>query len=114
MNSLLRFESTIKSEITKNNYKRSLDHFKKYIGVQDYDSILSIPKDKIQDSIEEYIIHLKKTKNSNSIRPLFFGVKHFFVMNRVSLDWDIVSKMFPETRKSAGDKHGLQNTFKRC
>ena len=41
MNSLLRFESTIKSEITKNNYKRSLDLFKKYICAKDYDSMTS-------------------------------------------------------------------------
>ena len=31
MDSLLRFESTIKSEVTKKNYKRSLDLFKKFI-----------------------------------------------------------------------------------
>jgi len=104
MDSLLRFESTIKSEITKNNYKRSLDLFKKYIGAKDYDSILSIPKERLQDSIEEYVIHLKNTKNPNSIKALFYGVKHFFIMNRVSLDWDIISKMFPETRKATGDK----------
>jgi len=104
MNSLLRFESTIKSEVTKRNYKRSLDLFKKYIGVKDYDSILSIPNDKTQELIEEYVIHLKNTKNPNSIKALFFGVKHFFVMNRVRLDWDIISKMFPETRKTTGDK----------
>ena len=104
MDSLLRFESTIKSDVTKRNYKRSLDLFKKYIGAKDYDSILSIPKEKIQDSVEEYIIHLKKTKNPNSIKTLFFGVKHFFVMNRLTLDWEIISKMFPETRKTTGDK----------
>jgi site-specific recombinase XerD len=104
MDSLLRFESTIKSEVTKQNYKRNLDSFKKYIGAKDYDSILSIPKDNLQDSVEEYLIHLKKTKNPNSIKALFFGVKHFFVMNRISLDWEIISKMFPETRKTTGDK----------
>ncbi len=86
MDSLLRFESTIKSEITKNNYKRSLDLFKKYIGAKDYDSILSIPKERLQDSIEEYVILLKNTKNPNSIKALFYGVKHFFIMNRISLD----------------------------
>lgn len=102
--SLLRFESTIKSEITKNNYKRNLDSFKKYIGISDYDSILSIPKEKIQESIEEYLIHLKKTKNPNSVKAHFYGVKHFFVMNRISIDWSIISKMYPETRKTTGDK----------
>ena len=60
--SLLRFESTIKSEVTKKNYKQNLDLFMKYIGVKDYDSILSIPKEKIQDLVEEYISHLKNTK----------------------------------------------------
>ncbi len=104
MNSLLRFESTIKSDVTKRNYKRSLDLFKKFIHAKDYDSMLSIPNGKIQELVEEYIIHLKNTKNPNSIKVLFFGVKHFFVMNRVKLDWEIISKMFPETRKTTGDK----------
>ena len=53
MDSLLRFESIIRSEVTKKNYKRSLDLFKKYIDAKDYDSILSIPKERLQDSIEE-------------------------------------------------------------
>ena len=92
MNSLLRFESTIKSEVTKRNYKVSLDLFKKFIHAKDYDSMLSIPNDKIQELIEEYVIHLKNTKNTNSIKALFFGLKHFFVMNRVRLDWEIISK----------------------
>jgi len=53
MNSLLRFESTIKSEVTKRNYKVSLDLFKKFIHAKDYDSMLSIPNGKIQELIEE-------------------------------------------------------------
>jgi len=102
--SFLRFESTIKSQVTLHNYKNNLNLFKKYINAKDYDSMLSIPKDKLQELIEEYVIHLKNTKNPNSVRSLFFGVKHFFLMNRVPLDWEIISKMFPETRKTSGDK----------
>jgi integrase/recombinase XerD len=101
---MLRFESTIKSEITKKNYTRDINLFKKYISVLDYDSILSIPKEKIQELIEEYVMYLKKTKTPNSVKAYFWGVKHFFVMNRISMDWDIISKMFPETRKPTGDK----------
>ena len=98
--SLLRFESTIKSEVTKSNYKRNLDSFKKYINVKDYDGILSIPKEQLQDKVEEYLSHLKNTKNPNSVKASFFGVKHFLVMNRISMDWEIISKMFPETKKN--------------
>ncbi len=102
--SMLRFEETIKSKVTQKNYTRDIDLFRKFIGAKDYDSILSIPKEKNQESIEEYLVHLKKTKNPNSVKAYFYGVKHFFVMNRISMDWDIISKMFPETRKTTGDK----------
>jgi len=104
MDSLLRFESTIKSPVTKKNYRLNIDLFKKFIGAKDYDGMLSIPKETLQDRVEEYVIHLKNTKNPNSVRVLFYGVKHFFVMNRISLDWEIIQKMFPETRKTSGDK----------
>jgi len=78
MNSLLRFESTIKSEVTKRNYKVSLDLFKKFIHAKDYDSMLSIPNVKIQELIEEYVIHLKNTKNPNSVKASFFWCKALF------------------------------------
>jgi len=56
MDSLLRFESTIKSPVTKKNYRLNIDLFKKFIGATDYDSMLSIPKETLQDRVWNLII----------------------------------------------------------
>jgi len=51
---LQRFESTITSKETRKKYRRHLDYFKKFVGAKDYDNIVSIPSDKIQELIEDY------------------------------------------------------------
>jgi len=100
---LQRFESTIKSEFTRKNYKRDLDYFLTFYH-NDYESILSIPNDKLQEMIEDYIIHLKKTECSSTAVSLFWGVKHFFVINRKKIDWDIINKMLPQRQVMSGTK----------
>jgi len=59
---LQRFDETIHSEQTRKNYKRDLDLFLKFYRITDYDSILSIPSEKAQEMVEDYLVHLKKTK----------------------------------------------------
>jgi len=100
---LQRFESTIKSEYTRKNYKRDLNYFLKFYH-KDYESVLSIPNDKLQEMIEDYVIHLKKTKHSSTAISLFWGVKHFFVINRKKIDWDIIYKMLPQRQIKSGTK----------
>ena len=90
---LQRFESTIHSEQTRKNYKRDLDLFLKFYAIKDYDSILSIPSKKVQEMLEDYLVHLKKTKPANSATAYIWGVKHFFVVNRKKLDWNIIQKI---------------------
>jgi hypothetical protein len=80
---LQRFESTIHSDQTRKNYKRHLDYFRKFFGIKDYDSILSIPNNKAQEMVEDYLVHLKNTKPSNSATAGIWGIKHFFVINKI-------------------------------
>ncbi len=67
---LQRFESTIKSEFTRKNYKRDLDYFLKFYH-KDSKSILSIPDIKLQEMIEDYVLHLKNTTHSSTAISLF-------------------------------------------
>ena len=101
---LQRFDSTIHSDQTRKNYKRHLDHFRKFFEIKDYDSILSIPTDKAQEMVEDYLVHLKKTKPANSATAGIWGIKHFFVMNRIKLDWEIIKKMLPHQEVKSGYK----------
>ena len=101
---LQRFDSTIHSDQTRKNYKRDLDCFIKFYGIKDYDSILSIPSDKAQEMLEDYLFHLKNTKSANSVSVYIWGIKHFFVINRIKLDWEIIHKMLPQREKKLGYK----------
>ena len=101
---LQRFDSTIHSDQTRKNYKRDLDNFIKFYGINDYDSILSIPSDKAQEMVEDYLIHLKKTKPASSATAYIWGIKHFFIVNRIKLDWDIIQKMLPQREVRSGIK----------
>ena len=100
---LQRFDSTIHSDQTRKNYKRDLDNFIKFNGINDYDSVLSIPSDKAQEMVEDYLIHLKKTK-PNSATAYIWGIKHFFIVNRLKLDWEIIQKMLPQREVKSGYK----------
>ncbi len=101
---LQRFESTIHSDQTRKNYKRHLDYFRKFFKITDYDSILSIPSDEAQEMVEDYLVHLKNTKPANSATANIWGIKHFFVMNRIKLDWEIIRKMLPHREVKSGNK----------
>jgi len=102
--SLLIFEQTIKSDITRKNYKFHLDRFMNFIGKNDFDSLLGISSDDLQTKIEDFVIHLKSTVNPNSIPTMMTGIKHFFVMNRKQIFWEIIQKMYPAKIPSAGSK----------
>lgn len=45
-------------------------------------------------------MELKRTTNPNSIPSKFQGIRHLCVMNRISIDWSIIHKMFPQRQKT--------------
>ena len=45
---MLRFEQSIKSKHTLNNYKFHLERFLDFTKLKDYDSLINMPKDDIQ------------------------------------------------------------------
>ena len=102
--SLLIFEESIKSKATRQNYLDHLGRFLKFTNLKDYDSILQIDPDQLQTILEDYVIHLKNTVSPNSVPIYMTGVKHFCIMNRLKIYWEIIHKMFPERVKQSGQK----------
>jgi len=102
--SMLLFEQGIKTQRTLDNYTRHLDQFLKFSKIKNYDSLLTIPPKQLQDIIIDYIIYLKKTVSPNSVRTMLGGVRHFFVMNQVLINWQFIQKLYPETVKKQGYK----------
>jgi len=100
--SMLLFEQTIKSKYTLRNYREHLKRFLEFTKLKDYDSLLKLSKDDIQIQIEDYVMYLKKTLNPNSVDTMMRGIKHFFVINKVGLYWELIHKLYPEKIKSSG------------
>jgi len=100
--SMLLFEQTIKSKYTLRNYQDHLKRFLKFTKLKDYDSLLKPSKDDIQIMIEDYVMDLKKTVSPNSIDTMTRGVRHFYVINKIGLYWDLISKLYPEKIKPSG------------
>ena len=93
------FEESIRSKYTKRNYLSHLNQFMEFIGINSLEKLSLISQPELQCMLEDYLIELKHTKNPNSISSRFQGIKHFCVMNRINLNWDIIHKMFPPRQK---------------
>ena len=94
------FDESIKSKYTKKNYSIHLNQFKEFVKIDTANDLLTISQDELQNLLENYLLHLKQTTNPNSIPSKFQGVKHFCIMNRIHLNWDIIRKMFPQRQKT--------------
>ena len=99
--SIILFEESIRSKYTKKNYTSHLNQFMKFMRIDSMDQLLLIPHSELQYVLENYIIELKQTTNPNTIPSKFQGIKHFCVMNRINLNWNIIHKMFPQKKKNS-------------
>jgi len=77
-----------------------LNQFKKFIEINSINQLLRIPQSQLQYMLENYLISLKRSTNPNSIPSKFQGIKHFCIMNRINLNWNILYKMFPQKTKT--------------
>jgi len=102
--SIIRFEQGIKSRQTLNNYRDHLKHFRNFAKFDTFDSLVTKSVEELQTIVEDYLIHIKENRHPNSVPILMLGVRHFFVMNRIPLYWEIIRKMYPPRKKSAGFK----------
>jgi hypothetical protein len=77
------FESAIKSEATKVQYKLIVSKFFDWAKVDDVDNFVAQDQKKLQILIEDYTIHLKIESglSPNSIPLQFFALQLLFAMN---------------------------------
>lgn len=100
--SLLLFEEGIKSPHTKKVYRGHLAAFLKFAKISDPDKLLELPRDQLQLLLEDYVFHIKKRINPNSVPTSLQGIKHFFTMSDVMINWKKLSKFYPEKIKRTG------------
>ena len=97
---MILFEESIRSKYTVKNYNSHLKQFIKFMNVNSIDLLLLYSSSELQYELENYLIELKHTANPNSIPSKFQGIKHFFIMNEIGLNWNKIYKIFPAKQKT--------------
>ncbi len=99
---LTMFIEAIGSPETKKSYLYHLARFLKWNNLTDYDDLLKADEKAIQRNLEDYLIHLKKSKSANYIPTMITPIELFYVMNDVNLNSKRLHKMFPPKTKIGG------------
>lgn len=105
--SMLIFENTIKSPASRKTYLYHLKKFMAFFDVKDYDGLASLPQEKLQIMMEDYVIHLKKTVSPNAINLPIAAVKAFLDCNDVELRWSKINRLKPARVKKTGGEAWL-------
>jgi len=100
---LILFEESLKSQVTKKNYKESLARFLKW-SQKDYDSLLSLPQNDLQVLLEDYVIFLKRRMNPNSVPKYLSSVIRFLKVNRRKFDKESIELLYPEEIEAGGER----------
>lgn len=89
-----------------------LKKFKEYLLLQSYEELLKIDADVLQSHLENYLFVLKTNTNPNSIPTMFLGIQHFFIINRILLNWSVIKKMYPIKILRTGSTAWTKNEIK--
>ena len=100
--SLVMFQESLNSEITRKKYTYVLSIFKDYYKIKDFDGIITIEKSELQKMVETYVIHIKKNVNPNSVPPYLTPIKTFLETNDIELNWRKIKRLYPNKIKSSG------------
>jgi len=65
--------------------------------------MVTIPTEKLQIMIEDYVMDLKKRINPNSIPSYVHPLKLFLECNDIDLNWRKIKRLFPQPVKPSGD-----------
>ncbi len=100
-----RFYDAIKSEHTLKPYTNYLNDFFRYANT-DADSIVILQLKQIEDTVYQYIVHLKMrtekgTLSPNSVNTMICPIQLFLEQNDVVLNWKKLKRMFPRRAAAA-------------
>ncbi|AFU58630.1 putative integrase family protein [Candidatus Nitrososphaera gargensis Ga9.2] len=94
------FIDTCKSPVTKANYDLHLSQFKDWMKAKKYSDLLKYKPKPLQEKIIDYINYMKKQKQSPaSIYAKLSGIRHFYVMNDLVLNWPRIKKFVGASTK---------------
>lgn len=100
------FVQSLRSAATKKDYLASLSYYMTYLKVDDYEALVKDHPQLIQSNIIDYLIFLREERKlaPNSIKSYIAGVKRFFVMNDITLNWKRLYMYLGESYKVVDDQ----------
>ena len=98
------FVQSLRSAATKKDYLASLSYYMTYLKVDDYEALITEPA-LIQSHIIDYLIFLREERKlaPNSIKSYLAGVKRFYDMNDITINWKRVWMYQGEAYKVVDD-----------
>ena len=92
------FEAAIKSPKTLITYTYCLHQFMRFAKIKNYDDIPKLTTDKIQNLLEDWIMHLAKRElRSTAIQTKLSAVESFLEMNKVIFHKKILHRLIPSS-----------------
>ena len=98
------FQESIKSEYTRRAYMVYLIKYIEYLGSKFNLLLKKEDTKKIEQSIIEYIILLKKTKSYGAIHNYVAAIIAFYKINDIVLNISKIKRFMPDKRKSNKDR----------
>lgn len=98
------FSQSLRSAATKKDYLASLSYYMSYLKIDDYEQLTAEPA-LIQSHIIDYLIFLREERKlaPNSIKSYLAGVKRFYDMNDITINWKRVWMYQGESYKVVDD-----------
>ena len=105
---LMLFEQSCKSKKTLTDYKGFLDTFLTWAH-NDYQSLLLLPKNELDERLQDYVFYLKKRCDSgdfspNSFSTVFNGIGKFLDINDKEYNTKKLRMLFPQHVRYGGEK----------
>ena len=101
---LLLFESGIRAEATRKQYRTALSRFMEFCKIESYDVLANIEAKEFQIKVEDYLMAIRTRYHYSSLNAMFSAIQLFCTMNDVLINWKKIRKMFPEKEKPTGDR----------
>ena len=86
-----------------------LNRFIKFHKIKDADSLLTIEVKKLQEMVEDYVFHIKKTFQPNTVSKPMYALSLFFAVNDVTLNWIKIRKFIPKQEAQTSGKRAYTN-----
>ncbi|MEW6605100.1 MAG: hypothetical protein AB1351_10510 [Thermoproteota archaeon] len=113
------FIDSLHTEKTRETYASSLKSYLLFRKLTSVDGLLSEDPRIAQNSIIDYIIMLKEKELSWQTRTTrFAGIKHFYDMNNITLNWKKITKFIGQKQRTVEDraytKEEVERMLEKC